>query len=269
MKIIAIAALCVGFAALSCSDSGNNPQPVKYTLTTSATNGSVSLNPSGGSYTSGTVVTLAASPNSGYSFLIWSSDLTGAINPTMITMNANISATANFLADTQVFRAQDFKLSNNEISGWSNKIDTLDNSVTPPVVDTGWHVIPDVSSLRILIDGGASDYTVHGWLNGVQQKMEINRDGPQYEALIFNFGTADSATAMFRAKTPDTAYEKPNVIPGFDQSVAFGTNTIGGGTIFAHKNNLYFELAIVGYDSSAAAYSTAALFLNEYFNKMK
>ncbi len=39
-----------------------------YTLTTSATNGSISLNPPGGVYNAGTVVTVTANPNSGYAF---------------------------------------------------------------------------------------------------------------------------------------------------------------------------------------------------------
>jgi uncharacterized repeat protein (TIGR02543 family) len=67
-----------------------------YTLSTSATNGSISLNPSGGSYASGTVVTVTATPNSGYLFGNWSGDLSGSTNPTTITMNANKSVTANF-----------------------------------------------------------------------------------------------------------------------------------------------------------------------------
>jgi hypothetical protein len=196
MKIMPVAALCIGAAVLSCSDSGSN-------------------------------------------------------------------------SPSKAFLAQDMKLSNNQISGWHDKIDTIDNTVMPPVVDTGWNLFPNPSSLMNAIDGGYVEYTAHGWLNGVQQKMEISWDGPQYQAFIFNFGIADSATAMFRAKTPDTAVERVYVIPGFDQSVAFGTMLLGGGMAYAHKSNLYFELAIVGYDSSAAAYSTAALFLNEYFNKMK
>ena len=67
-----------------------------YTLTTSATNGSVSLSPPGGVYNAGTVVTVTAIPNSGYAFTNWSGDLSGSVNPTTITMNGNKSVTANF-----------------------------------------------------------------------------------------------------------------------------------------------------------------------------
>ena len=66
------------------------------TLTTIATNGSITLNPPGGIYNTGTVVTVTASPNSGYTFTNWSGDLTGSVNPTTITINGNKIATANF-----------------------------------------------------------------------------------------------------------------------------------------------------------------------------
>ncbi|MBW2637367.1 MAG: cell wall-binding protein, partial [Deltaproteobacteria bacterium] len=47
-------------------------------------------------YTSGTVVTLTATPNSGYTFSSWSGDLTGTSSPTTITMDGNKSVNANF-----------------------------------------------------------------------------------------------------------------------------------------------------------------------------
>jgi uncharacterized repeat protein (TIGR02543 family) len=70
--------------------------PVQYTLTTNAVNGTITLNPTGGVYSGGTVVTVTANPNSGYIFSGWSGDLSGSVSPTNITMNANKSVTANF-----------------------------------------------------------------------------------------------------------------------------------------------------------------------------
>ncbi len=74
--------------------------PQTYTLSVSinpAGSGSVSLNPSGGTYTAGTQVTLTATANSGYIFSSWGGDLTGTQNPVVITMNSNKSVTANFV----------------------------------------------------------------------------------------------------------------------------------------------------------------------------
>jgi lysyl endopeptidase len=71
--------------------------PPQYTLTVNTVGqGSVSLNPAGGVYDAGTVVTLTATPDSGWKFDNWSGDLSGSTNPTTIIMNANKTVTANF-----------------------------------------------------------------------------------------------------------------------------------------------------------------------------
>jgi acid phosphatase len=69
----------------------------QYTLSVSAAGpGDVWLNPSGGTYASGTVVGLMAAPAPGWSFSGWSGDLSGTANPGSITMNANRSVHAHF-----------------------------------------------------------------------------------------------------------------------------------------------------------------------------
>jgi uncharacterized repeat protein (TIGR02543 family) len=71
--------------------------PPQYTLTTNTVGqGSISLNPAGGTYTQGTVVTLTANPDSGWQFDSWSGDLSGSTNPTTITMNSDKTVTATF-----------------------------------------------------------------------------------------------------------------------------------------------------------------------------
>jgi uncharacterized repeat protein (TIGR02543 family) len=76
--------------------SGGVP-PEQYTLTTNTVGqGSITLNPPGGTYDEGTVVTLTAVPASGWQFDGWSGDLTGTANPTTITMNADKTVTATF-----------------------------------------------------------------------------------------------------------------------------------------------------------------------------
>ena len=82
-----------------------NFKAVNYTLTTSASNGSVSLSPVGGSYISGTQVTLTAKPNSGYVFVDWTGDLSGSENPVKITVDANKNITANFKRITYTLTA--------------------------------------------------------------------------------------------------------------------------------------------------------------------
>lgn len=85
------------------SVTANFTQQTCYTLTTTvspAGSGTVNASPApncaGGKYTAGTVVSLTAGPNSGYTFANWSVDLSGTQNPKNVTVNANKSVTANF-----------------------------------------------------------------------------------------------------------------------------------------------------------------------------
>ena len=74
---------------------------------------SVSISPAGagtvtetlsrnGYYNPGTVVTLTATANAGYQFLNWSVDLSGSVNPHLITMDGPHNVTANFSPVTGV-----------------------------------------------------------------------------------------------------------------------------------------------------------------------
>lgn len=67
-----------------------------YTLTLIATNGSVSLDPDGGSYFENTEVSLTATADPDYEFSGWGGDTSGTTNPLSITMNGDMSITANF-----------------------------------------------------------------------------------------------------------------------------------------------------------------------------
>ncbi len=74
-----------------------------YTLTVSATNGTVALNPPTGPYNYGTSVTLTPSASEGYHFVNWSGDVPSGHetdNPLSVTMNANKNITANFAINT-------------------------------------------------------------------------------------------------------------------------------------------------------------------------
>jgi uncharacterized repeat protein (TIGR02543 family) len=65
-------------------------------------NGSVALNPYGGTYACGTVVRLTAVPEDGWSFDQWSGDVTGSTNPQTITMDGDKSVTAHFVAEVSL-----------------------------------------------------------------------------------------------------------------------------------------------------------------------
>ncbi|MGD9118650.1 MAG: hypothetical protein PVJ08_07985, partial [Dehalococcoidia bacterium] len=73
----------------------------EYTLTvTPVGNGSVTLDPAGGTYASGTSVQLTAVADPGWTFDGWSDDLSGSTNPETILMNGDKTVTATFTQDT-------------------------------------------------------------------------------------------------------------------------------------------------------------------------
>jgi uncharacterized repeat protein (TIGR02543 family) len=67
-----------------------------YTLSVTATNGSVAVSPDGDTHHEGTEITLTASPDAGYEFSGWSGDLSGTDNPASIIMDGNKEVTALF-----------------------------------------------------------------------------------------------------------------------------------------------------------------------------
>ncbi|MBN2559748.1 MAG: S8 family serine peptidase [Phycisphaerae bacterium] len=90
----AFSLIVTGAASLSTT------QQDEYTLTVNITgNGSVDLNPPGGTYLSGTPVTLTANADPGWHFDHWEDDLTGSTNPDTIVMDGDKTVTAVFIED--------------------------------------------------------------------------------------------------------------------------------------------------------------------------
>jgi len=58
--------------------------------------GQVILDPPGGTYKAGTMVNVSVTPDSGFTFLGWSGDLSGTATPTSILMNSNKNVKATF-----------------------------------------------------------------------------------------------------------------------------------------------------------------------------
>lgn len=81
-----------GQATVASNSSGGG---TTYSLSVSV-NGSGSVSPSGGSYASGSTVSLTATPNSGHSFSNWTGTITSSANPLSITMDSDKTLVANF-----------------------------------------------------------------------------------------------------------------------------------------------------------------------------
>ena len=69
-----------------------------YTISTTASNGSITLSPAQNTYRAGDVVTVKAVGNLGYNFSSWGGDITGTVKDKKITITGNMSITANFVA---------------------------------------------------------------------------------------------------------------------------------------------------------------------------
>ncbi|MCG3118584.1 MAG: hypothetical protein ALAOOOJD_00804 [bacterium] len=149
--------------------------------------GSVGLNPAGGVYTTGTEVTLTATPAVGYEFSGWSGDLTGSTNPATITMDGNKTVTATFT-----------------ILQYSLTVNSLDSGIVvlnPPggIYDAGTAV-----TLTAVPDSG---YQFSGWsgdLTGSANPDTITMDGnknitatfivlPQYTLTLNTLGSGSVA----------------------------------------------------------------------------
>lgn len=85
----------------SCGPTDGNPQGDTYTVTATAnpaTGGTIALDPAQGPYAAGQVVTLTATPATGYQFDRWQGGATGATNPIQVTVNDNLVIEAVFVA---------------------------------------------------------------------------------------------------------------------------------------------------------------------------
>jgi len=79
---------------------GDPEPPSTWTLTTQVQgSGAITLSPTGGSYSDGTVVTLQAVADPGWSFVSWTGAVSGSSNPRTVTMDANKSVTAVFISN--------------------------------------------------------------------------------------------------------------------------------------------------------------------------
>jgi uncharacterized repeat protein (TIGR02543 family) len=134
-------------------------QQQQYTLTTNVSPqgaGTVSLNPAGGVYTAGQVVTITAQANSGYRFVNWSGDVTGTSNPTTVEMNANKTVTANFESTSDTARYS-FET---DVQGWVAQTYVDSQAITNVARDTT-RAKYGSASLRCTVDlrGGHANYS--------------------------------------------------------------------------------------------------------------
>ncbi|MDP2115135.1 MAG: ice-binding family protein [Bacteroidota bacterium] len=147
-----------------------------YTLTVVALNGTVLKVPLQTTYNHGTVVNLTATANTGFSFVSWTGDATGSINPVSVTMNSNKTVTANFTAV-----AVTYTLNVTAVNGTVLKVPNKTAYNSGEIVE-----LTATPSTGYTFTGWSGDVT--GSLNPVSVTMNSNKN----------------VTANFTAVVPDT-----------------------------------------------------------------
>ncbi len=95
----------------------------QYTLTivnSPSNGGSVSKSPNQNLYNSGSTVSLAANPSSGFQFSHWEGDVTGSSNPVAVTMNKNKSVKAVYTEVSPLIQLSTTSLNFTATSGGSD-----------------------------------------------------------------------------------------------------------------------------------------------------
>ena len=196
---------------------------IAYRLTTQVSpdgNGTIGLNPSGGSYDAGSSVQLTAGPAWGYRFDHWELDLSGSANPTSIIMDANKSVRAVFVALPQ------YTLTVAKTGDGNGTVTSL-----PPGIDCGAtcsnsYYEGSVVTLRAIPDSGSY---FAGWSGGCTS---------QALTCMVTLDAAKTVTATFTDDQPSIAtWAKTYTVTGDDWLHAI-QQTADGGYIVAGNMRL-------------------------------
>jgi len=166
-----------------------------HTLTVNVTgNGTVTKIPDQSAYADGTVVSLSANADPGWTFSVWTGDLSGTDDPASITMDADKTVTATFTEDT-VF--------------YTLTVNVVGSGTVTKAPDAATYASGTVVSLN---PEAAAGWTFAGWsgaLSGADDPASITMDSnktvtatftpPQYTLTVIVVG---SGTVT---KTPNTA----------------------------------------------------------------
>ncbi len=151
--------------------AGVLPQVTQNSLTVSTSgSGAVTKSPDQDTFDSGSIVSLTATPASGYTFAGWSGDASGTTNPLAVTMNGNLSITANFVAVSSEQQVTGFVL-----------IDSNTEQEVKPISDGAVISLASLPSSKVNIRAVTSPPSVGSVvfeLSGTQRKTYTDRAAP-------------------------------------------------------------------------------------------
>jgi photosystem II stability/assembly factor-like uncharacterized protein len=172
--------------------------------------GAVILDPPGGRYGDGTVVTVTAAAAVGYAFAGWSGDLTGDRNPAPITMDGPKAVTATFVKAFSIAPSGD---GGGRIEPGTVQWLAAGASATFRIVpDAGYHV------RSIMVDGvpvaAAASYTFEGVGSNHTLRVEFARDAMKTIRLTIGSATMwlDDGS-MVRLEVPPVILNARTLLP--------------------------------------------------------
>lgn len=240
--------------------AGCGPPPVLTTSITPDNSGTVS--PNGGTYKSGTKITLVATPAKYYNFTGWAGEVSGTTNPMTIKMDSNKNIVASF---TKILYNLQFNLSGsgsgtfNMKSGNYEAGNQLTISATPAIGSRFDHwegsATGNANQLSILMD---ADKTITA--NFIKQyKLTVAVD-PSAGKVNSNGGLYDAGTSVNLTATPAFPYAFQNWV-GADNNNINPTNV----TINADKSVSASFVQLKGktpVQNSGNTYRTATISIN-------
>ena len=231
--------------------------PTQFTLTTNTVgNGSVTLNPAGGVYDDGTVVTVTANPDAGNQFDNWSGDLSVASNPETITMDGNKTITANFSAtsgsgDVTFEEVQTGSSSGSSSVTSASVIAENDHLYLAAVSTKGYNEVASVTGLGLT------------WTQVASQCGGRNATGVDVWSAIGSPTASGSVTATLTG-SPNNAviavsrYSGVTVSSPIGNSISANTLGIGGACSGGTDSNSY-DVTLTNIGDGSVVYSAAAL----------
>jgi hypothetical protein len=201
---------------------------ITYSISQTAENGTITLEPALDKYLPGTVVTAKAVGNLGYGFTSWGGDLSGSVNPITITMDGdkNISATFGTVPTyTLSATAANGSIVLNPPGGVYNEGTTVkvSHSADFGYLFSGWSgdLSGSADSTTVTMDANKSITASFDFVGGAIESFAVNCGGPAYTATD---GTLFSADKFY---TGGNTYSTTSAISGTEDDILYQTERWG------------------------------------------